>query len=301
MIAARIRAGASGGPQAGGGDLSTKPSLAGQRRLATPSFIPMEKLADDDEDDEDWPPAWCQSANKNDLFVEAASKGKGGALRKMLREGQGVNAKHSVLGHTALIAAVDFCHLRAVDLLISHGANSNVANIATGECPLHRAAIGGRVDIIQRLLQGGALKSTKNEEQMTPVMIAMEYQWPEAARVLREPPARGYTLRTTGQEVTSVSFEWLAPAENGGTIDGTAERRLWCVGGDSSRRSAASVGAAYSYSRPGQPGCRFAPSFSREVFSSQGGMCGRTVCPPTCRVPGPSVVCWSSYHGTRVV
>jgi len=54
-----------------------------------------------------------------------------------------------------------------------------------GNAPLHHAASRGNVDIIRKLLQGGAEVNIKNEFGQTPLDLAKLMKRPEAVKVLK--------------------------------------------------------------------------------------------------------------------
>ncbi|EGZ17872.1 hypothetical protein PHYSODRAFT_501778 [Phytophthora sojae] len=67
----------------------------------------------------------------------------------------------SALNHAALLGHVKICELH-----ITAGSNVNYA-AHDGSTPLHKAAQGGRVDVVQLLLQHGANPTAKGETAYT--------------------------------------------------------------------------------------------------------------------------------------
>lgn len=192
-------------------------SMVAARRVNIP-IIPLTNWGEDDEAPLVWPPVRGPEANRTDRFIEHAAKGRSEVGHALIERGQAMSAHHSVLGHTALIAAVDYSQVSFLDLLLNRGASCNKANIMTGDTPLHRAAQSGRIDVIRRLIACGADKSARNHANQAPVQVSIEYQWPEATIVLREPPERCYPLKLVDHTPYRLAFEWLAPGDNGGAI-----------------------------------------------------------------------------------
>ena len=104
----------------------------------------------------------------------------------LLESGANVNARDADTGETALHAALCTSnrvrHDVVLQVLLSHGANPNVATIpgvetgafmrdcrTKGETPLHRAAAFGNEETIQMLLDAGASKEARDANGETPL------------------------------------------------------------------------------------------------------------------------------------
>jgi len=105
-------------------------------------------------------------------FLDAASKGHIGKLKKMLDAGANVNVPDSrgaPRNRTALMHAAEKGHLKAVDLLLNAGANIDDRDKGApfdpgGNTALLLAIRGEHTDVAHRLLDAGASPKTKGGE-----------------------------------------------------------------------------------------------------------------------------------------
>jgi ankyrin repeat protein len=119
----------------------------------------------------------------------------------LLEKGADVNRPETDTGETPLHSALSktdrMVYDRVVTVLLSHGANPNVATIpgvetgcfmrdcrTKGETPLHRAAAFGEVETIRLLMNAGAIVDIKDANGDTPLSWASWYGRPTP--ILRE-------------------------------------------------------------------------------------------------------------------
>lgn len=95
------------------------------------------------------------------------------------------SSARNALKATPLHSAAAGRHLQIVNLLIRHGADPNVRE-QNGFTPLHAAAQNGDVDIIRALLMGGADLTLKSTDGKTAMDVAMEAGHEKATILLGE-------------------------------------------------------------------------------------------------------------------
>jgi outer membrane protein assembly factor BamB len=88
-------------------------------------------------------------------LLAAAKKGDTGAVNALLARGADVNAKNAY-GATALSFAADKGHLAVVKVLLDHKADVNVRDTFYKSSPLDWAIMRGHVDIVRLLVAAGA-------------------------------------------------------------------------------------------------------------------------------------------------
>ena len=92
-------------------------------------------------------------------LFQAATKGHRDAAICLLDHGADINAQ-AVFGFTPLFHAAQFRHPPLVDLLLTRGANPNLSTNAAsefeGQTALHKSSYLGDLEIVQRLVEGGA-------------------------------------------------------------------------------------------------------------------------------------------------
>lgn len=140
---------------------------------------------------------------------EAAFHGHWPLCQFLLENGADANHALADTGETPLHAALCKANRPAYDLvvrvLVSHGANPNVAtkpNVETdsfmrdartrGETPLHRAAAFGSADVIQQLLDAGAALDAKDAHGDSPLAWASWHLRPDA--ILRKLCYDGFSI-----------------------------------------------------------------------------------------------------------
>ena len=76
-------------------------------------------------------------------------------------------------GYRALDLALEECHLEVVNLLLDQNAEVDAMVGPIGLRAIHRAAIQGFVDILQRLVQSGADVNAQDKDKYTPLLCAV--------------------------------------------------------------------------------------------------------------------------------
>ena len=139
----------------------------------------------------------------------AAAMGHLERVRHLLRQGAEVNSDQEngefQGGLTPLDLAIIGSHYEVVQELLNHGALVNGIPNAERPCTaLHVAASHGRLQIAQLLLNAGAKASLNTEDyrDKTPLSYALDGEHLEMARFLR---ARGALLRRWEGEISGVS------------------------------------------------------------------------------------------------
>ncbi|EEY23984.1 ankyrin repeat domain-containing protein [Verticillium alfalfae VaMs.102] len=110
-----------------------------------------------------------------DTIIIAAASGNTDELQRELEKGTNVNVSDHEYQRTPLYWAVLRGHDAAVQLLLSHGANSNTPEPAGGKTPLLVAAAGtkgGHESVVRRLLGAGADTDTPDMSGDTPLIVA---------------------------------------------------------------------------------------------------------------------------------
>lgn len=109
-------------------------------------------------------------------------------LRRILQEPNMVDLedREEVLGRTALHIASQFCLIEIVELLLNAGALVNIQD-KSGNTPLHYAAGWGFVEIVALLVEKGkACQDIINLKRETPVMIAFRNgRYPQLSKYLK--------------------------------------------------------------------------------------------------------------------
>lgn len=90
-------------------------------------------------------------------LLQASAHGDKEEVAKLLDEGMKVDARSPFLRTTPLILAAWNNHLDTARLLLDRGADVNAKDI-TGWTALHAAAFGGNTEIMQLLLERGAVR-----------------------------------------------------------------------------------------------------------------------------------------------
>jgi ankyrin repeat protein len=142
-----------------------------------------------------------RSLGDNFGLSAAAFHGHWRLCKFLLEKGADVNRPETDTGETPLHSALSktdrMVYDRVVTVLLSHGANPNVATIpgvetgcfmrdcrTKGETPLHRAAAFGEVETIRLLMNAGAIVDIKDANGDTPLSWASWYGRPTP--ILRE-------------------------------------------------------------------------------------------------------------------
>ncbi|HEY44850.1 MAG TPA: hypothetical protein G4O11_12795 [Anaerolineae bacterium] len=89
-------------------------------------------------------------------------------------------------GWTALLHACAEGYLESAKILIEHGANVNHANRTSRYTPLMAAANYGQLGVAKLLLENGAEVNATNIEGHSALWMAVRFNHPEVANLLRE-------------------------------------------------------------------------------------------------------------------
>jgi len=94
-------------------------------------------------------------------LLDAAARGNEETVRAVLAAHPDVvNERAALTGHdgrrTALHFAMNSLNERVVDLLLDHGADTNIRDEGDNAFPIHFAAERGKLDIVRRLVEHGA-------------------------------------------------------------------------------------------------------------------------------------------------
>ena len=119
----------------------------------------------------------AKAGKREDNLVYSASNGDVDNVRKLLDQGVDVNAKESLIGCTALVAASQGDHLDVVQLLLARGANPNIpGNVdgIEGYTALIVAAEHGNAEMVRILIGKGADVNMKNEVDYTALSTVNE-------------------------------------------------------------------------------------------------------------------------------
>jgi ankyrin repeat protein len=88
-------------------------------------------------------------------------------------------------GWTALLHACTEGHLESAKILIEHGANVNHANLTSRYTPLMATANYGQLGVAKLLLENGAEVNATNIEGHSALWMAVRFNHPEVANLLR--------------------------------------------------------------------------------------------------------------------
>ncbi|HEY4492645.1 MAG TPA: ankyrin repeat domain-containing protein [Acidobacteriota bacterium] len=139
-------------------------------------------------------------APKADL-MKAASTGDTARIRELLEGGEDVNAKHAVVGWTALTAAAYYGHPEAVKLLLEAGAEPNMKD-ASADTPLMKAVTLGpyedrqemlkrKAEVARLLLKAGADPTTRDRFGVAVWQMPMNDQLSEIVDVFEQAGVKG--------------------------------------------------------------------------------------------------------------
>lgn len=120
---------------------------------------------------------------------------KAGVLRLLIDSGASMSSRN-VGGETSLFMAVDRGH-EAVRIFLRHGADVEAKN-AGGETPLARAALNGRLDMVEVLAEYGASINTLNRHWNSPLFWAVCGGHYDIAKFLLDRGARHSTRNRDG-------------------------------------------------------------------------------------------------------
>jgi len=113
----------------------------------------------------------CGESAKDIPFWKAAGDGNIEAVKQHLANGTDVNAENGPVGRTPLHEAALRGRKEVVELVIDKDADVNAKNWEGGT-PLHYAALTGRKEIAELLIAAGADVNAKDVSGKTPLDIA---------------------------------------------------------------------------------------------------------------------------------
>lgn len=123
----------------------------------------------------------------NRILHYAAEWGNREAARALIRAGAEVDALDgSCHRRSPLMLAARLGHLSVVDVLLQARANIELADNQYGCRALHHAAIGGQVEVVKRLLAGGAKVNATDRQGATPLKLAERKEYTEVAQLLAQ-------------------------------------------------------------------------------------------------------------------
>ena len=126
-------------------------------------------------------PALC---NRTPLLWASLSS-SGEFIETLIDLGANVNAQRSDDKVTPLILSADCNNFLAVNLLLDHGADANIAS-ADGNSPMHRAVSNGFFDIAKRLVEKGSDVNLQNKEGRTPLFLGVKNKHEQLIKLLIE-------------------------------------------------------------------------------------------------------------------
>ncbi|XP_008410246.1 cyclin-dependent kinase 4 inhibitor B [Poecilia reticulata] len=107
-----------------------------------------------------------------DELTTAAAKGRTAEVKSLLQKGAPVNGVNS-FGRTALQVMM-MGSSEVARLLLTSGADPNVADRSTGATPLHDAARTGFLDTVKLLVEAGADRQARDKDSCLPVDLARQ-------------------------------------------------------------------------------------------------------------------------------
>lgn len=119
----------------------------------------------------------------------AAATGKLGDLQQELMKGENVDRRDSQLRCTPLHWASVGSHDEAVELLLTHGADSSAVEPSQGRTPLLEAVAAGHSMFIKRLIDAGTNVDARDMRGDTPLILATRQESVEVSRVLLDAKA----------------------------------------------------------------------------------------------------------------
>jgi ankyrin repeat protein len=134
---------------------------------------------------------WLIAQGAPVTIFEAAALGLDAGLERLVASDIASVNDFAADGFTALGLAAFFGHAAAVDTLLAHGANPNLAaNNAQRVAPLHSAAAHDHIAIARTLIAHGADVNATQEGDVTPLQEAAHHGSVELTRLLLDAGAQ---------------------------------------------------------------------------------------------------------------
>jgi hypothetical protein len=133
------------------------------------------------------PPAACPHATEaySAEFRDHAMHGSIEHCKNAVEKGADIHSREKNSGRTALHKASYWNHIHMMDWMLKElKIDPNVQDY-NGDIALHDAAMFGHVDVAQALIAAGSDKSIKNRDGRTPLDVAVAYEKPALAALLR--------------------------------------------------------------------------------------------------------------------
>ncbi|KAM9501224.1 cyclin-dependent kinase 4 inhibitor B-like [Clarias gariepinus] len=116
-----------------------------------------------------------RAADADRLAHELTSAAAGGDTARaelLLRDGADVNRENRFGRTPVQVMMMGSEHMAS--LLLSHGANPNIADVSTGATPLHDAAREGFLRTVELLVRAGADVTTLDHSGRSPAQLALQ-------------------------------------------------------------------------------------------------------------------------------
>ncbi|KAF0690819.1 Aste57867_17835 [Aphanomyces stellatus] len=114
---------------------------------------------------------------------DAVCDGAVDRIGALVASGADVNFIDEESGWALVLWAVKANHAAVLERLLAHGANVHVGD-PSGNTALHKAAYLGHADCVALLLQYGAVVTSQNKMQQTPLDLAALFDKPEMTALL---------------------------------------------------------------------------------------------------------------------
>jgi hypothetical protein len=136
--------------------------------------------------------------------MQASSEADVGTMESLLRQGANPN-QHDERGLTALILSARAGSVPAVQILLRHGADPNLAGGVNGWTPLMHAIHKNQAGTAQALLDGGAAIDGRGCNGETALMMAAGYGYTPLVELLLARSANPRARTPDGADVFSIA------------------------------------------------------------------------------------------------